>query len=101
MKGDERILTSLSLHRPNTCVLKEQPIVHLIVLASSFGKADLVVRIISINEVLHDTARLEEIDGLAVGKVISQCWDAAIGVDLQELPIPQHIAVRIMGRTLC
>jgi len=54
--------------------------VHLIPLARSLRIADLVVRIILLDEVLHDGARLEEIDSLAISEGIRQGWNATIGI---------------------
>jgi len=61
-------LTRLSLHRPNASILEEQPIVHLIPLPRALRKADLVLRIVALYQVLHDASGLEEVDGLAVGE---------------------------------
>jgi hypothetical protein len=80
----KRALTSLSLHRTNPRILKEQPVVHLIPLSRSLGIANLVLRIIPLDKVLHDAAALKQTDGIAIGEFVCQRGDAAIGVDLQE-----------------
>jgi hypothetical protein len=69
------------LHRSNTCVLEEKPIVHLIPLAATLGVRDLVLGIIALNQVLHDASRLEQIDCLAIGKFVGKGRNSAIGVD--------------------
>jgi hypothetical protein len=43
-----------------------------------------VVGIVALDEVLHDGARLEQVDGLAVGEGVGQGGNAAIGVDGEE-----------------
>jgi hypothetical protein len=43
-----------------------------------------VIRIVSLNQVLHDASRLEEIDRLAIGKGVGQGGDPAIRVDGAE-----------------
>jgi hypothetical protein len=45
---------------------------------------DLVVLVIAINKVLEDGTALEDADGLAVGELVSNGRNAAIGVDLEE-----------------
>jgi len=57
------------------------PVSNLIRFSGAFGEADLVLGIITVYQVLHDTARLEEIDGLAIRKCVGQRWNAAIRID--------------------
>lgn len=61
-------LTSLALHRTYTGVLEEQPIVHFEPLARSLGETNLVLGVVALDEVLHDAAGFEEVDGFAVGE---------------------------------
>jgi hypothetical protein len=77
-------LTRLTLHRPNSSILEEQPVVHLVPLPGTPGEADLVLGVITVNQVLHYAPGLEEVDGLAIREGIGKCWDAAIGVDGAE-----------------
>lgn len=78
------ILTSLSLHWAYPGVLKEEPIVHLIVLSCAGSVADLVILVVARDQILHDGARLEEIDRLAVGEGVRQGGDASIGIHGEE-----------------
>ena len=78
------ILTSLSLHRTHTRILKKQPVIHLKPLPRAFWVADLVLGVVPLDEVLHDTSALKEIDRLSVRKSIRQCGDPPVGVDFQE-----------------
>lgn len=78
------ILTSLALHRTHTSILKEQPIVRLIPLSCTPRVRDLVLRVVAVYKVLHDTSRFEEIDSLSIGEGIGECRDAAIRVDGEE-----------------
>ncbi len=81
-----KLLTRLTLHRTHASVLEEQPVVHLIPPTTTLGVRDLVLGIVAFNQILHDTARLKQIDGLAIGELVCQGWNAAIGVD-GEKPI--------------
>lgn len=78
------ILTCLPLHRTNASVLEEQPIVHLKGLPRTLWEANLVLRVVSLNKVLHDASRLEKINGFAIREGISQCRDASVRVDCPE-----------------
>jgi hypothetical protein len=57
---------------------------HLVPLPRASREADLVLRIIALDQILHDTSRLEEIDRLAIGKGVGQGGDPAIGIDGTE-----------------
>jgi hypothetical protein len=67
-KGNRIGLTGLSLHRPNTRILEKEPVVHFVPLPRALGEADLVVRIVAIDQVLHDASRFEKVDAFAVGE---------------------------------
>ena len=45
---------------------------------------NLPLRVVAVDEVLHDGAALKEIDLLAVGELVGDGGDAAIRVDLAE-----------------
>ena len=47
------------LHRPNTSVQEKEPVVDLVRLSGAFRIADKMVRIVLLDEVLHDGARLK------------------------------------------
>lgn len=79
-----KVLTRLTLHGTHTGILEVQPVVRLIPLTATFGIRDLVLRIVALNQVLHDASRLEQVDGLSVSELVSQCRDAAIGIDRKE-----------------
>ena len=74
----------MTLHRSNASVLVEQPVVGLVVLASPLGVRDFVLCVVTLNEILHDAARLEQVDGLAIGELVGQSRNAAVGVDGKE-----------------
>lgn len=74
----------LALHGANTCVLEEEPVGHLVVLTCALGERNLVVGVVLLHQILQDAARLEQADLLAVGELVCQSWDTAIGVDLEE-----------------
>jgi len=44
-----------------------------------------VVMVVTCNEILHDTARLEETDVFPIGESVGHAWDTAIGVDGEKL----------------
>lgn len=48
------------------------------------GKRELVVSIVSLDEVLHDSAAFKYGDAFTVGCRIRDCGDAAIGIDFQK-----------------
>jgi hypothetical protein len=75
----------LTLHRSNSCILEKQPIVHFVPFPGPLGEADLVLCVVAIDQVLHDASRFEEVDCLPIGEGVSHRWDAAIGVDCEEL----------------
>ena len=79
--------TGLTLHWPYARILKEQPVVHLIVLPCAFGKAHLVLGIIPINQIVHDAARLKQSDHLTILKSIRQSWNTAVGIDSTKLGV--------------
>jgi hypothetical protein len=74
----------LSLHGTHACILEEEPVVGLVVFAGALGIRDLVLGVITLGQVLKDTARLEQTDCLSVSEGIGQCGDATVGVDLEE-----------------
>lgn len=84
-KSKKVILTGLTLHGAHTSVLEEQPVVHFVPLPRSLGKANLVLRVVPLDKVLHDAPRLEEIDLLAIGEGVGERWNAPVGVDGKEL----------------
>lgn len=43
-----------------------------------------MVGIISVDEILHDGAALEQADLLAIGEGVRQGWNTPIGVDVEE-----------------
>jgi len=77
-------MVRLPLHRPNARVHKEQPAPHLHTFPASLGITQLVLSIIPVNKVLHDTAALKHPDSLPVSEPVSKSRDAAVGVDIQE-----------------
>lgn len=48
--------------------------------ATSFGIRNLVLSVISFNQVLHDASRLEQVDGRAIGKLVGQGRNTTIRV---------------------
>ena len=57
---------------------------HLDTLPATDGIRQLVVCIVSVDQILHNAPTLEDSNLLAVGKSVGQCWDAAIWIDLEE-----------------
>ena len=52
-------------------VQEEKPIVRLVIFARAAGVADLMgVLVVLLGQVLHDAARLEKADGVAVGESV-------------------------------
>ena len=43
-----------------------------------------MLRVVAVDQVLHDGAALKQADGRAVGEGVGQRGDAAVGVDLKE-----------------
>ena len=41
--------------------------------------------IVSLDDISHDTTRLEEVNLLSIGKGIGECWNTAIRVDGEEV----------------
>ncbi|KAB8343022.1 hypothetical protein FH972_022616 [Carpinus fangiana] len=70
--------------RLDMCTYKEQPAVCLEKLSSPRGVADLEVFVIRGDKILHDAARLEQTNGLAVIEGVSDGGDASIGIDFQK-----------------
>jgi hypothetical protein len=48
------------------------------------GVRHLVLRVVAVDQVLHDGAALKQADGRPVGEGVGQRGDAAVGVDLEE-----------------
>lgn len=60
------------------------PVVHLVELSRARRETDLVVFVVLGYEILHDGARLEEVDRLAIGEGVCQRGDSAVGVDVEK-----------------
>lgn len=74
----------LALHGANTGILEEEPVGHLVVFTGALGEGNLVVGVVLLHQILQDAAGLEQADRLAVGELVCQGWDTAIGVDLEK-----------------
>ena len=68
----------------HTAMLEEQPIITLIILPTSPGKAYLMLLVILLSQIHEYTPALEQPDRLSIVKGIGERWDAAIGIDLEE-----------------
>lgn len=86
-------MVRLALHRPDSGVLKEEPVVSLVVFLRAADVADLVVFVVLVDQVLSDTAGLEHGDGPAAVEGVGNGGDAAIGVDLEE----PRLLLRVFG----
>ena len=60
------------------------PAGHLPMLARPGGVRDLVVLVIAVDDVLENSTALKDADRLAVGELVGQGGNAAIGVDFEE-----------------
>jgi hypothetical protein len=75
-------VVGLALHGTQSSVLKEDPVVYLVVLACACRVGDLVLGlVILLDEVLEDTTGLEDADGLTIAEGVCDGRNAAIGVD--------------------
>ena len=74
----------LSLHRSHAAIHEEEPVVHFEELAATGWEADLVVRIIPVDEVLHYRAALEQSDELTILELVGQGWNSTIWIDLEK-----------------
>lgn len=83
----------LALHWAHTSIQKEEPVVDFVAFTRPFWIGDGVFSVVLLDQVLHDAARLEKTDHLAVGKGIRQCRNPAVGVDFQE---PRFL-LRVLG----
>lgn len=72
------------MHRSNTSILEEQPVVHVVPLAATLGVRDLVISIVTLDQVLHNASGFEQVDRLAIRKLVGEGWNTAIGVDSEE-----------------
>ena len=61
-----------------------QPVVDFVALARAFRVRYLVLRVVLFDEILHDAARLEKTDSLAIREGVGKCRDPAIGVNGEE-----------------
>ena len=52
-------MVRLALHGTDACVLEEEPVVRLVVLAGALGIGDLVVWVVLLGQVLQDAAGFE------------------------------------------
>lgn len=68
LRGVAVEVVGLALHGAHAGVEKEEPVVDFVGLAGAFGVGDVVVRVVLLDEVLHDGAGFEEADGAAVGE---------------------------------
>ena len=74
----------MTLHGSQPSILEEQPVVHLVPFTATLGVRNLVLGIVALNKVQHDASRLEQVDRLTVGELVSHCRNSAIGVDGEE-----------------
>lgn len=74
----------MALHGTHSCIHEEEPVVDFVGFTRSLGETDLVLRVVAFNQILHNTSRFEEVDGLAIGEGISQGRNATIGIDGAE-----------------
>lgn len=78
-------MIGLTLHGSYARVHKEEPIVDLICFARSSRKADpVILGVILLDQVLHDTPRLKQVNSAAVRELVCESGDAAIGIDLEK-----------------
>ena len=87
LRAEESVLTSLTLHGPNASILKVEPVFHCVPFACALGEADLVIRIVAVDKIFHNTSRLEEVDSLAISEGICERRNSSIGVNFQELSL--------------
>ena len=66
-----------------TSVLEEEPVVALIVISAALGKRELVLRVVTLSQILQDAASLKDPDRLAVVESVHDGRNAPIGVDLK------------------
>ncbi|TLD10659.1 hypothetical protein PgNI_05816 [Pyricularia grisea] len=81
----------LTLHGTKAAHLPVEPVLDLVVLSGTVGVRHLVLRVITVHEVLHDGGALKQVDGLAIGKSVGQCWDATVGVDVKKPLLLLHV----------
>ena len=98
---------------PNDVTVHTNPIIGLVVLPRPAGVRQLVVRVVAVNEILHDGTALEQVDRLAISEGVRYGRNASIGVDLEEPgllrrgiclafhPEPVCLDVRVEGYLLC
>ena len=77
-------MIGLTLHRTDPGVQKEEPVVDLIAFPRALRIADEMLGVVLLDEILHDTARFEEPDGLPVREGVRQGGYPAIRVDGEE-----------------
>ncbi len=84
LRGVAHKVIGLALHRAQAGVLEEEPVGHLVVFTRARGKADTVVTVVLLDQILEDAAGLEDADRLAVGEGVGDGRDAPVRVDLEE-----------------
>lgn len=77
-------MVRLPLHRSNTSVHEEKPARHFYSLPRSLFVAQLVLGIISVDQILHDTPTFKNTNHFPVRESVGKSRDAAIGIDIQE-----------------
>jgi hypothetical protein len=86
-------MVRLALHRPDSGVLKEEPAVGLVVFFCAADVADFVVFVVLVDQVLLDTAGLEQGDGPAAIEGVGDGGYATVGIDLEE----PRLLLRVFG----
>ncbi len=77
-------VVGLTLHRTQSRILEEDPVVHLVVLSGALRIRDLVLSIILLCKVLEDAARFKQAYLLPIRECIRYGWDSSIGIDFKE-----------------
>ena len=78
---------------PQTAVVEEQPIVDFEGFGRALGVRGAVVRVVRVNQILHNGPRFEQPHLAAVGVDVGQGREASVGVDCQE----PRLLVSVLG----
>lgn len=104
LDGISEEVVCLSLHGPDARVEEEEPVVDLVRFTRALGVADEVIFVVSLDEILHDRAGLEEANRLTIREGICQGGDPAIGIDFEKPRLFLNVLsdihmVRLIGKT--
>lgn len=79
-------MVCLTLHRTDSCIKKEEPVVNFVGFTGTFGVANEMFGVVLLDQILHYGTGLKESNRFPVGKGVCEGGNTAIGIQC-EIPV--------------